>query len=282
MGTLSRIFLFCLTLSFARSGYISCSNATLATPQCDQLHSNDIQIANLQAWNISYHPSLYTDRCNIARSSALSVADFIANFETTEPVIITDVTDNQLFRTLNEKKNLLDSYGDHMVKLSTANTHSYDKTMVLFSDYILYMMEDQVTDRSGKDTLYHFGDNDLENFKPLFDQYIKPPYPSSLLRGTISWGLGGSGTGVPFHTHGAVFAEVLHGMKRWFLYPPGAHPNFDPNDSTLKWMEDIYPLVRENGLYECMLRPGEILYLPHGWWHATLNLGQSVFISVFV
>lgn len=62
-----------------------------------------------------------------------------------------------------------------------------------------------------------------------------PPYPLAKERGMLSWGLGGSGTGVPFHTHGAVFAEgeflysfttqfkckVLHGMKRWFLYAPG-------------------------------------------------------------
>ena len=35
-----------------------------------------------------------------------------------------------------------------------------------------------------------------------------------------SFGLGANGSGVPFHVHGAVFAELNHGAKRWFLYPP--------------------------------------------------------------
>ena len=33
---------------------------------------------------------------------------------------------------------------------------------------------------------------------------------------------------------------------------------------------------------QCTLRPGEALYFPSGWWHTTLNLDQSVFVSAFV
>ncbi len=35
----------------------------------------------------------------------------------------------------------------------------------------------------------------------------------------LSFGLGGSGSGVPFHTHGPVFAEVSHGQKVSFSLP---------------------------------------------------------------
>jgi len=249
---------------------------------CNSTQSISHDQIDTKAWDLTFDPLLYSEKCNIPRRAGLTLEDFIKDYQTTEPVIITDVTDNQLFRQLNERENLLKEYGSYIVKLSTANTHSYDKTRVLFRDYIKNMMEEQSLDRNGKDTLYHFGDNDLEEFAPLFDRYVKPPYPDSMLRGTISWGLGGSGTGVPFHTHGAVFAEVLHGMKRWFLLPPKSRPIFDPNESTLKWYSDIYTSQHDGTLQECVLRPKEILYLPHGWWHATMNLGQSVFISVFI
>jgi hypothetical protein len=35
-------------------------------------------------------------------------------------------------------------------------------------------------------------------------------------------------------------------------------------------------------LAPAVLGPGEIIYIPNNWWHATLNLGESVFISCFV
>jgi oxalate decarboxylase/phosphoglucose isomerase-like protein (cupin superfamily) len=31
-----------------------------------------------------------------------------------------------------------------------------------------------------------------------------------------------------------------------------------------------------------VVEPGETLYLPAGWAHATVNLGQSVFVSSFL
>ena len=43
------------------------------------------------------------------------------------------------------------------------------------------------------------------------------------------------GTGVPFHFHGPGFAEVIHGAKRWFLYPFEERPEFDPDRTTLEW-----------------------------------------------
>lgn len=46
---------------------------------------------------------------------------------------------------------------------------------------------------------------------------------------------------------------------------------------------ETYPTLDEEGMpLECTLGVGEVLYLPTGWWHATLNVGQTVFISTFV
>ncbi|CAJ0940933.1 unnamed protein product [Ranitomeya imitator] len=98
-----------------------------------------------------------------------------------------------------------------------------------------------------------------------------------------SFGIAGSGTGVPFHWHGPGYSEVIYGRKRWFLYPPDKTPEFNPNRTTLSWMLETYPLLpAAERPIECTIRPGEVLYFPDRWWHATLNLDTSVFISTFL
>ncbi len=94
---------------------------------------------------------------------------------------------------------------------------------------------------------------------------------------------------MPFHTHGAgqlvvpfvyesviiitrvvlsltlsmatVFAEVLHGLKRWFVTAPDTKPDFDPNETSFVWVHKHYNATRSklgDRLYECTLRPGEV------------------------
>ena len=68
-----------------------------------------------------------------------------------------------------------------------------------------------------------------------------------------------------------------------FLTDPEVRPDFHPNKTTLQWYFQDYQRVKsEIQLYECTLRPGEIIYFPDKWWHATLNLDTSVFISTFL
>jgi Cupin-like domain len=123
----------------------------------------------------------------------------------------------------------------------------------------------------------------------------------------LSFGIGNRHSGVSWHVHGPGFSEVLHGTKHWLLYPPNinatllssnrngntngtlkgskntsASPIFhDANQSTLQWMHDVYPYI-EPRPYECTLQPGQAIYFPTSWWHATLNLHRyTAFISTF-
>ena len=120
----------------------------------------------------------------------------------------------------------------------------------------------------------------------------------------LSFGVAGPGTGVPFHFHGPGFAETLFGRKRWFLTQPEFKPEFHPNKTTLQWFLEDYERVREEtDIMECTLRPGEVrtyerllcqfnqftvsislqmIYFPDRWWHATLNIDTSVFMSTFL
>ena len=56
-------------------------------------------------------------------------------------------------------------------------------------------------------------------------------------------------------------------------------------DSLSKLEADAGLFGEESGqkvIHDCTLGPGEILWLGHEWWHATLNIGDTVFLSTFI
>ncbi|NXC38273.1 JMJD8 protein, partial [Penelope pileata] len=189
----------------------------------------------------------------------------------------------QAFRALCTRQQLLAAFGERRVRLSTANTYSYRKVDVPFQEYVEQLLKPQDPAALGSDTLYFFGDNNFTEWGPLFEKYVPPPFRIPGTSSAYSFGIAGSGSGVPFHWHGPGYSEVIFGRKRWFLYPPDKTPHFHPNETTLAWLQHTYPTLppAERPL-ECTIRPGEVLYFPDRWWHATLNLDTSVFISTFL
>jgi hypothetical protein len=53
---------------------------------------------------------------------------------------------------------------------------------------------------------------------------------------------------------------------------------------SLLWLRTRYYKAVQGGfkdkLYECTIEPGEVLYFPDHWWHATLNIGDTVCLRV--
>ncbi|XP_039934886.1 jmjC domain-containing protein 8 [Hirundo rustica] len=223
-------------------------------------------------------------RCTVERADAsLTYSLFLQRFAFSRPVILGGVTDNSAFRALCTREKLLAAFGPFPVRLSTANTYSYRKVDVPFQEYVEHLLTPQDPARLGSDTLYFFGDNNFTEWGPLFQHYVPPPFRIPGTSPAYSFGIAGSGSGVPFHWHGPGFSEVIFGRKRWFLYPPDKTPHFHPNETTLAWLQHTYPtLPPAQRPLECTLRPGEVLYFPDRWWHATLNLDTSVFISTFL
>ena len=74
--------------------------------------------------------------CNIPiRDSRLTQAEFKEEFATRQPLVVRDVSNNDLFRALSRRNRLLADYGHTSITLSAANTHSYEKRVVTFKDY---------------------------------------------------------------------------------------------------------------------------------------------------
>ncbi|PFH33283.1 histone lysine demethylase JMJD6a [Besnoitia besnoiti] len=87
----------------------------------------------------------------------------------------------------------------------------------------------------------------------------------------------------------AAWNAVTHGYKRWALFPPSVARHIvkgkhllkrGEDDEAIMWFDFILPRIRENypdvPIYECIQRPGEVIYVPGGWWHAVLNLTDCV------
>ncbi|MBO9536209.1 cupin-like domain-containing protein [Herbaspirillum sp.] len=99
--------------------------------------------------------------------------------------------------------------------------------------------------------------------------------------------IGPAGTVTPLHCDydDNIFAQVWGRKRIWlapahhdeFLYPKEANPvlfgsPFDPDHPDF----ERFPLARRAALVECVMQPGEMLYLPAGWYHQVRSLSFSL------
>ncbi|KAE9554676.1 hypothetical protein FO519_002086 [Halicephalobus sp. NKZ332] len=207
---------------------------------------------------------------------------FLDEFAYSKPVIIYNV-DNSRFQELCERESMLAEWAHTDIVLNSANTYSYTRVKSTFGEYVNEILKPQDVDTLGNETLYLFGDIDQTIWQPLLAEYKLPSWTLPNFEPALSFGIAGAGTGVPFHFHGPGFAEIIHGSKRWFLKPFEEQPSFNPDKTTLSWYLNEYPKLSDSERpLECLMKPGEVIYFPDKWWHATLNSETSVFISTFL
>ena len=131
-------------------------------------------------------------------------------------------------------------------------------------------------------------DKILKENPALMADFETPDFVSTLMHGELTGGtddwnmisLGPAGEGVPFHNHGDSWLTTVYGRKRWFLYAPGT---FDPADRAatspfepvLKWSQSVYAGLAVAPI-ECVTGPGDLMFLPEGWIHSTLNLEPTI------
>mmetsp|Transcript_613 Transcript_613/g.1814 ORF Transcript_613/g.1814 Transcript_613/m.1814 type:complete len:403 (+) Transcript_613:203-1411(+) len=121
----------------------------------------------------------------------------------------------------------------------------------------------------------------------LVGEELRPPYRWLLL------GPKRSGTCVHVDPLGtSAWNTVIKGRKRWVLFEPGTSkrvasgkPLVKPgeDDEAINYFADILPRVRTAHptarRYECIQEPGETIFVPGGWWHAVLNLDDTVGVT---
>jgi hypothetical protein len=95
------------------------------------------------------------------------------------------------------------------------------------------------------------------------------------------------GTGSPIHIDGGMtrfWVQQLSGRKLWRLFPPSEYWRFGA-----KWRKndyfkidamdpdfDKYPLLNGALVYETVLAPGQVIFVPENWSHQVLNLDDAI------
>ena len=100
------------------------------------------------------------------------------------------------------------------------------------------------------------------------------------------------GEGAGFHFHNDAMSILVHGRKRWFVYAPDVSSQVlipEPGSKDLPgqipqkyFYEQVYPKVVDSKTqrpFECVQRPGEVLYVPHMWSHSTFSIGATISLS---
>ena len=116
--------------------------------------------------------------------------------------------------------------------------------------------------------------------------FAEAPAVGQPVTGIITIALGGDKQGIPFHWHGDAYSVQLHGAKLWVIFAPGQMPSsgFLLSETLEQWLEGRqHQRVDENlaipSAYQCVQKPGELLYVPEGFYHATSCIGDAVAIT---
>lgn len=99
--------------------------------------------------------------------------------------------------------------------------------------------------------------------------------------------MGASGSGTPHHFHGAAWNAIAWGRKRWFMHPPSrarystVHPLVAIEEKSRR---DSATLAREyksddEDALECTQEAGDVIFVPHSWGHAVINLVETVGVA---
>ena len=223
----------------------------------------------------------------VERRQALTHEQFLADFAKPEkPVIVSDLTSDWPAQKLWTFDYFRQHYG-HLqvqVKREARPGPPLDLTM---ADYIDYL------ETTRDPSPYYLASWDFMLEAPeLADHFRLPSYwredwlleVTPELRPRMLWlFIGPAQTGFRLHVdvgHTAAWNVQLLGLKRWTLFDPeqldylysGAVDTFQPD-------LEAHPKFALARGYQCLLGPGEAIFVPSRWWHQTQILENSLAVS---
>lgn len=232
---------------------------------------------------------------NVARVSAseTSATKFSKHFEQPGvPVVITDVVENWPAFRLWTRAGLDERCDD-----SPLHAGGFEFTL---RDYFRYC---DAVEGHDDQPLYIFDKHFADKIPQLAEEYDVPEYFQEDLfkvlgeqrRPDYRWLIiGPARSGSSFHKDPnatSAWNAVIRGEKKWILFPPdcpppGVHPSGDGGDVTApvsitEWFLNFYnrETFERCGAKECIVKEGELIFVPMGWWHCVLNTQTSIAIT---
>ena len=247
-------------------------------------------------------PRYTSDFHSVERCSRLSVQEFHERFEQPNiPVVITDVaTEWPLFKILRGRFANLSDKKEELVRAGCPLTAPLrcEYTNMDLDDYVHY-----ATEQNDERPIYMFDAEfgnvlDVERLYTVPEYFARDDFFSTMgsHRPKYRWIIAGPHRGgSSFHVdpnYTNAWNANMTGRKRWLLFPPGANPpgcvpSADMAEvatpvSLTEWLLNNYDTslreLRHRG-YECICEPGDIMFVPCGWWHFVINLEDSIAIT---
>jgi hypothetical protein len=228
----------------------------------------------------------------VPRRERLSGAAFLdEHYRRNEPVIITGMLDDCVAREKWTYDYLIGQLGEREVEVQFGreadpnyemNSNSHKRRMP-FGEYVA-----MVRDSGPTNDFYMTANNDGRNREALQELMADLPPLAEYLelgRSGFFW-FGPAGTITPFH-HDLTnnFMIQIAGRKRVRLIAPCDTPNVYNQRHCYSQVDgrniDLqrFPMMASVPVIECVLEPGEILFLPVGWWHFVEALDVTITVS---
>jgi hypothetical protein len=235
------------------------------------------------------------DGRTVPRRHQLSREEFFADYYfQNRPVIITGMVDHWPALAKWSLDELRARFGAQLVEVQTGRTRDRDyeiNTLAHKETMPLARFVDMIATAGSSNDFYMTANNGSVNRAALAGLWDDiGDLPAYMDSGSASDGflwVGPKGTLTPFHHDltNNVMVQIV-GRKRVLLVPAYDYPNMynykhcysEVNGGAVDF--DRFPLLRKANVIDCEIGPGEILFLPVGWWHYVESLDVSITVSM--
>lgn len=233
---------------------------------------------------------------DVVHSNELSYRDFLQRFvRGNRPVVISDaVTEWSALRKWTPEY-FRHRFGDDVIQVS------YDKRMRMsdFVDAVLASSPEHPGPYLYRLFLHEhmpalLPDLIPQNIYGFPSRYASPLMPERWRRpdGYLKLLMGGPGSSFPvMHydlEHANAVITQIYGAKEFYLFPPQDTPKVYPQPGQANWSQvkrphdpDLqrFPLMAETTPHTTVLKPGQSIFIPTGWWHAARPLSLSISVA---
>ncbi|XP_021707805.1 lysine-specific demethylase 8 isoform X1 [Aedes aegypti] len=217
------------------------------------------------------------------------------HYEKREPLLLRGIIDDwPAMQKWHDPNYLVGLAGERTVPVEMGSQYSsedWSQRLVKFKDFIVDNLNIDGSEKPNQNRAYLAQHELFDQIPELRKDIHVPDYIGGTdVNPRIKAWLGPKGTISPLHTDPShnLLCQVF-GSKTIILASPEDTPNLYPhehfilaNTSRVDMRNvdyDQFPLVRAVRLRRLVLRRGEVLYIPPGWWHYVESLAPSFSVS---
>jgi hypothetical protein len=231
----------------------------------------------------------------VARRSGLGMAEFVAKYRNPRrPVILTDAAREWSLYGQGTPDWFRREHGEHVVRVK-----GRDYALAELLDLLAVSSVEHPGPYPCKFAVAREFPELLDQLTPRFayslpDRQAHRLLPQRLFRSVNNLEIffGGPGGEFPYLHYDVLrlhaWITQLHGDKEFTVYAPGQEHLLYVNPE-IPWQSSIedhhhpdyerYPLFRQAQAMKVVVRAGETLFLPCGWWHTARSLNQTISIA---